>query len=115
MAERVAVDIDVDYSSDETFLFASSASITNLSALGVFVQTTSPEPVGTKINLRFSVIGRKKPLVLEGEVVWVNMRHENAQDDINPGMGIRFSNLDPKKRETLVGLVRRLALLVDDE
>ncbi len=115
MAERVAVDIDVDYSSDETFLFSNSANITNLSALGVFVETTDPAPVGTTLNLRFQVPGAEEALVLEGEVVWVNEVHRDGQANINPGMGVRFLNLELDQRQTLVGLVRTLALLMDDE
>ena len=46
--ERVLVDLEVDYRCEDTFLFAY---ITDISAMGIFVQTRSPEPAGTKLNI----------------------------------------------------------------
>ena len=48
--ERVLVDLEVDYRSDDTFLFAY---ITDISAMGIFVRTVTPESPGTRLNLRF--------------------------------------------------------------
>src|SRR5687767_13094624 len=67
--ERVFVDLEVDYKCEDTFLFAY---ITDISAMGIFIQTNSPEPAGTRLNLRFTPPGLDAPLELEGEVIWVN-------------------------------------------
>jgi len=115
MAERVMVDMEVDYSSEETFLFANTANITNLSSLGIFVETRDPAPVGTRLNLRFVPPNAEEPLIIEGEVTWVNPFRADAARNINPGMGIRFVNLDLEEREILVSLVRRIAFLPDDD
>src|SRR5437773_10779552 len=72
--ERVLVDLEVDYQCKDTFLFAY---ITDISAMGIFVQTKSPEPAGTRLNLRFTVPGGQQ-LELEGEVIWVNPYRPNA-------------------------------------
>jgi hypothetical protein len=48
--ERVLVDLEVDYRSDDTFLFAY---ITDISQMGIFVRTVTPEEPGTRLNLRF--------------------------------------------------------------
>lgn len=50
---RVLVDLVVDYAQEANFLFAY---ITDLSATGIFIRTTTPEPPeppGTHLNLRF--------------------------------------------------------------
>ena len=49
---RVPVDIRVDYKSEDTFLFAS---ITNISEMGIFIETRTPLPKGTQLNLEFEL------------------------------------------------------------
>ena len=50
--ERITTDIEVDYRASDTFLFAY---ITDISAMGIFIRTDTPEPKGTRLNLRFRV------------------------------------------------------------
>jgi len=107
--ERVAVRLEVDYRSDDTFLFAY---ITDMSAMGIFIQTTSPKPPGTSLNLRFRTQDGKR-LDVDGRVIWVNQPH--GPDSINPGMGVQFVDLSPAERERIMGLVRTFAYLSDDE
>jgi uncharacterized protein (TIGR02266 family) len=107
-APRVLVDLKVDYASEENYLFAY---ITDISATGIFVRTTSPEPPGTHLNLRFSPEGRDVELEVEGEVIWVNPYRPGAPDNLHPGMGIRFVGLDDDVRDRLLELIRRFAYL----
>lgn len=102
---RVPVSISVDYKHQETFLFAYA---TNLSVLGIFIQTNNPEPRGTKLTLEFKPNGFTEALRLAGEVAWVNIVKPEARNG-SPGMGIRFTALDPPTRVTLLNLVRRIA------
>src|SRR3954465_11933600 len=106
-APRVLVDFEVDYASEENYLFAY---ITDISATGIFVRTTVPEPQGTHLNLRFSSeqTGR---IEVEGEVIWVNPYRPGTPDNLHPGMGIRFVSLDSEMRDRLLELVRRFAYL----
>jgi type IV pilus assembly protein PilZ len=108
---RVTVDIEVDYKSADNFLFAY---ITDISAMGIFIRTNAPEPPGTRINLRFTPPGSAQ-LSLEGRVMWVNPYRPGSYDNINPGMGVQFVDLDPAQREQIVNLVRTFAYLSDDE
>ena len=112
--ERVLVDIEVDYKADDTFLFAY---ITDISAMGIFVQTNNPEPRGTRLNLCFRLPSQLggQPMELEGEVIWVNQPRPGDSDGRNPGMGIKFVDLTPQHREELLRLVRTFAYLNDDE
>jgi len=111
---RVTVDLEVDYKSADNFLFAY---ITDISAMGIFVQTNNPEPEGTRLNLCFRTppeLGGK-PMELEGEVIWVNHHRPNDSSGRNPGMGIRFVDLTPQQRDEVMRMVRTFAYLDDDE
>jgi len=113
-SERVVVDIEVDYRADDTFLFAY---ITDISAMGIFVQTNTPEPVGTRLNLCFRIpddMGGRL-LELEGEVTWINPQRPDDPSGRNPGMGIRFTNLEDADRGDLMRMVRTFAFLDDDD
>jgi uncharacterized protein (TIGR02266 family) len=106
-APRVLVDLEVDYASEENYLFAY---ITDISATGIFVRTTTPEAPGTHLNLRFS---SEHPghLEVEGEVIWVNPYRPGTPDNLHPGMGIRFVSIDNELRDRLFELIRRFAYL----
>ena len=108
-AERIDVTWSVDCETEDTFLYAA---ITNISELGIFVKTTEPLPAGTHLTLRFAP-PNSKPFVFEGKVQWVNYVRPLA-DNPNPGMGIRFINLTPDDRETLVEIIRTIAYLRDE-
>jgi type IV pilus assembly protein PilZ len=108
--ERIRVLIEVDYRADDTFLFAY---ITDISAMGIFVRTTQPEPPGTRLALRFTPPGDEDPLECEGEVIWINPLRDYYEDDDgrNPGMGIQFAELSLEQRERILALVRTIAYL----
>jgi uncharacterized protein (TIGR02266 family) len=60
--------------------------VTNISRSGVFIKTKQPLPVGTMVNLRFSVImDDVESIEGEGEVVRV--------ETDPPGMGVVFRKL----------------------
>src|SRR5215510_6358875 len=98
-APRMLVDLEVDYASEENYLFAY---ITDISATGIFIRTTTPEAPGTQLNLRFSS-ENAGAIEVEGEVIWVN--------PYRPGTGIRFLSLDNDLRDRLLELIRRFAYL----
>src|ERR1043165_288728 len=108
---RVMVDIEVDYKSADTFLFAY---ITDISAMGIFIRTNAPEPPGTLLNLRFTPPGGPQR-ALEGRGMWVTPSRPGSYDNINPGMGVQFVDLGPPQRDQIVQLVRTFAYLSDDE
>jgi type IV pilus assembly protein PilZ len=89
---------------EHTFLYAS---ITNISAMGIFVKTTDPLAIGTRLVLAFAPPGYP-PFKLEGEVAWINPLRSNG-DNPNPGIGVRFVNLLPDDRERLVEVIRTIA------
>ena len=108
--QRFETAIAVDYASGETFLFAY---LQNISEMGIFIRTDHPSRIGTRLRLRFHVEDGE-PLTIDGEVTWINPLRD-AGDNLNPGMGVRFMELSPDKREQVVGLVRTVAYLHDDD
>jgi type IV pilus assembly protein PilZ len=104
--DRYEVEWAVDCVASDTFLYAS---ITNISEMGIFVRTTSPLRLSTKMRLTFAPPGGES-FKLEGCVAWVNNVREDG-DNPNPGMGIRFVNLKPEERERLVEVIRTIAYL----
>lgn len=109
--ERVLVNFEVDYKADDTFLFAY---ITDMSAMGIFIQTETPHPPGTHMNLRFQVPNGPQ-IDVEGRVIWVNRKRPGGGEDANPGMGVQFTDMTPAQREQIVGLVRTFAYLADED
>lgn len=107
-APRVFVDLEVDYASEDNYLFAY---ITDISATGIFVRTTTPEQPGTLLNLRFKDQDQRGQIECEGQVIWVNPYRPGAPDNLHPGMGIRFVDLDDEMRDRLLELIRRFAYL----
>jgi type IV pilus assembly protein PilZ len=104
--DRYDVEWAVDCVATDTFLYAS---ITNISEMGIFVRTTEPLRLNTKLRLSFAPPGAE-PFKLEGSVAWVNCVRENG-DNPNPGMGIKFLGLKPEERERLVEVIRTIAYL----
>ncbi len=106
--DRYEVEWAVDCVASDTFLFAS---ITNISEMGIFVRTVDPLKVGAKLRLSFAPPGAEA-FKLEGVVAWINPLRDDG-DNPNPGMGIRFANLQPEERERLVAVIRTIAYLRD--
>src|SRR5688572_22679317 len=104
---RVLVGLEVDYASEDNYLFAY---ITDINVTGIFIRTTTPESPGTHLNLRFTP-DDSGPLEIEGEVIWINPYRPGTPDNLHPGMGIRFLSLDNELRDRLLELIRRFAYL----
>jgi hypothetical protein len=90
--ERVT--INKEFESYDAFI---TEYVTNISATGVFVRSKTPLPIGTKVNLRFTVIMDDIETVEGiGEVVRV---HEDPS-----GMGVVFTELNSYSK----GLIDKL-------
>ena len=73
--------------------------VTNISRTGVFVRSKSPLPVGTQVNLRFTVIMDDiETIEGVGEVVRVHVDP--------PGMGVVFTDLSTYSKGLIDKLLR---------
>ncbi len=70
--------------------------VTNISRSGVFIRAQAPLPVGTKVNLRFTVImDDMETIEGVGEVVRVE------KEGPNTGMGVVFRELSAYSKDLL--------------
>jgi uncharacterized protein (TIGR02266 family) len=88
------VTINKEFESYDSFI---NEYVTNISRTGVFVRSKTPLPVGTQVNLRFTVIMDDIETIEGiGEVVRVH--------DDPPGMGVVFTELSSYSQ----GLIEKL-------
>ena len=107
--ERFEAELSVDWSCGEHFLFSY---ITNISQMGIFIRSDDPPRLGTALRLRFALPG-EPPLELSGVVTWINPLRADGRN-VNPGMGVRFTELSPDQRERIVQLVKTVAYLQEE-
>jgi uncharacterized protein (TIGR02266 family) len=91
------VTINHEFSSVDQFI---AEYVTNISRSGVFIRTKNPLGVGTKVNLKFTVIMDELETIEGiGEVVRV-------QED-PPGMGVVFVSLTSHSQDLIAKLITR--------
>jgi uncharacterized protein (TIGR02266 family) len=89
------VTINKEFESYDAFI---SEYVTNISRKGVFVRSKTPLPIGTKVNLRFTVIMDDIETIEGiGEVVRVN--------DDPAGMGVVFTELSDESQALVDRLI----------
>ena len=92
--------VRVDYTAVDA-LFSEFAR--NVNEGGIFIETETPQPIGTTVELEFKLPGMDEPLQVIGRVVRVD--HEGPDGS---GMGIEFENLDDDCRALINDLIRKL-------
>lgn len=85
---RYPLQTQVDLSSDSNVFTGFS---TNLSEGGLFVATLSVLPVGTPVDLTFTLPGKVR-ITVRGEVRWIR-EIDDRTPDVFPGVGVRFLDL----------------------
>ena len=92
---NVRVTINKEFESFDAFI---QEYVTNISRSGVFVKSKQPLPVGTRVNLKFTVIMEDVETIEGvGEVVRV--------DTDPPGMGVVFTELSAYSKNLLERLL----------
>lgn len=93
--ERVT--INKEFESFDSFI---QEYVTNISRSGVFIKSRQPLPVGTRVNLRFTVIMEDiETIEGTGEVVRV--------ETSPPGMGVVFTSLTSYSKRVIERLLIR--------
>ena len=93
-SERVAVAVEINLASDSQFFSGLSGDI---SEGGLFLSTYRTLPVGSAVDLEFSLPGSDAPLHTRGVVCWLR-EHSTGQPR---GVGIAFDTLDDADRERI--------------
>ena len=103
-ARDVRVTVNREFASVEEFV---TEYVANISRSGVFIKSDSPLEIGTKVNLRFSII------LDEIETVTGIGRVVRVAD--NPsGMGVVFTKLDSISQNLIARIMTRAASESDD-
>lgn len=86
-------EVNEEFASIEEFI---AEYVTDISQGGVFIRSKNPLPVGTRVNLKFSIIVEDfETIEGEGEVVRVD------QSPNNMGMGVAFTRLTAESMELI--------------
>lgn len=80
----------------DTFSKPERSSTANVSAGGMFVRSTRPRPVGTRLRFELRLKGFAKPAVGFAEVVWIRLK--SSSKDEQTGMGLEFRYVDPPSK-----------------
>lgn len=86
---RVKMQAEVDFHSDNNFFNGFS---TNISDGGLFIATVNLLPLGTQVDLSFS-LPDGEPIEAKGVVRWVREIND-ALPEVFPGMGVQFTALN---------------------
>ena len=108
-APRLHHEIPVAYRTVGSFL---SDWATNISHGGLFINTRTPLPHGTSVKILIQLPGEPFPSHLEGRVTRVTA-YDNSQNMV-PGMGIEFTDVDAQRSAELDRFVERLKHQLDD-
>ena len=89
----------------------------NVSSEGMFIQSTDPKEVGTRMDLSLKLPGTESKIQLKAEVIWViyppsfSEMETNLQTGTpvayNPGMGLRILSASKEDLDSLVGFLPR--------
>ncbi|MDP2272123.1 MAG: TIGR02266 family protein [Archangium sp.] len=107
---RVKMQAAVDFNSDNNFFNGFSA---NISDGGLFVATVNLLPLGTEVDLSFTLPSGER-IEAKGKVQWVREVNDQLIDAF-PGMGVQFSSLNPAAQNAITQfLVQRDPLFFAD-
>jgi uncharacterized protein (TIGR02266 family) len=107
---RLDVSLMVSIDSESNFYVGFAE---NLSDGGIFVATHAPRPIGCSVNLLVA-LPDQGPIRAKGTVAWV--REYREQNDVPPGMGIRFDRISPDDMRRILDFGRaRQPMFFDGE
>ena len=100
---RVPVKYEINFINEDDYLISYSKDI---SADGMFIRTNNAPPVGERTTLTFT-IGDLEQITIDAKVIWVN----DAESSEDPGMGVQFVRPPKNLKETILSIVKRVAVL----
>jgi uncharacterized protein (TIGR02266 family) len=74
---------------------------------GLFIESSTPLPPGTKLNLEFALPDRpSEKFTARAKVAWARTKPERYL--LFPGMGVQFTEIDDGAQQRLIELVNAL-------
>ena len=74
--------------------------VANLGEGGLFINTTKNLPVGSLLDLEFTLPDSNQAINTKGKVVWTRPQ-DMSTEKMPPGMGIQFIDMNPEDKELL--------------
>lgn len=99
---RVRMQAQVDFESDDNFFNGFSA---NISDGGVFVATVNVLPLGTSVDIGFTLPTGER-IECKGVVRWVR-EIDDKQPDVFPGMGVQFVDLEDRSAQAIENFIQQ--------
>jgi len=100
--QRFPVQIQIQYQTADGFF---QDYMRNLSLGGIFIETSKPLPMNTKLRVEFRLPDMSAPIAADGIVVHT-LRVGQVKNPTVSGMGIRFSELEPSSKQVLESYLR---------
>jgi len=97
IGERVSGKINISFKTASDFF---KAYISNLGEGGLFIHTTKNLPVGSLLDLEFSLPDSDQAITTKGKVMWARPQDMSTEKK-PPGMGIQFIDMNPNDNELL--------------
>jgi type IV pilus assembly protein PilZ len=101
---RAEIVVRVNYQNVDS-LFSEFAR--NINDGGIFVETDTPQPTGTNIELEFKLPGANRPIEVVGNVVR-SVSADQVEPDGVTGMAIEFENLGSDARQQINEIIQKL-------
>ena len=98
----VELDLKLAYGSVEEFVERWAL---NISRGGVFVRTLAPQDVGTRVTLNIELASGERVLRADGVVCWRATPSAPGEPAGEPGMGVRFTRVEPEGRSLIERMV----------
>ena len=102
-SQRIPGKYEINFIHEGDYLISFSKDI---SVDGMFIQTDTAPPVGQLTQLTFS-IGEIEQISVDAKVVWVN----DTKSTSDPGMGVQFVDPPDHLKDTILSIVKRVAVL----
>jgi len=104
---EIAISLDSDHNFYTSFT-------ENISSGGLFIATRDLKPIGTTMEISFSIPGFDTKISTRAEVRWQRLEQDHA--DSMPGIGVRFLDLDAGQSQAINAFIgQRDTLFYDDE
>jgi uncharacterized protein (TIGR02266 family) len=97
IGKRVSGKISISFKTASDFF---KAYIANLGEGGLFIHTTKNLPVGSLLDLEFSLPDSDQTITTKGKVMWIRPQ-DMSTEKMPPGMGIQFIDMNPNDNELL--------------
>lgn len=97
-APRIPIKLEIFYGEEEMQADYKESHTFNVSAGGMFVETSNPLPPGEKIKLKMSLPNDAQPIHCQAQVAWINTTASPINKSHPTGMGVEFLDLKDELR-----------------